>query len=39
MAAAGETKNQTDVVMAQRQAKVGNEVVGSVTLALSTDSV
>jgi methyl-accepting chemotaxis protein len=39
MAAAGEASNQHEVVVAQRQAKVGNEVVGSVSLGLSTDSV
>jgi methyl-accepting chemotaxis protein len=39
MAGAGEAKNQTGVIVAERQAKVGNEVVGSVSLGLSTESV
>ena len=39
LAGAGEAKYQDGIVLAQRQAKVGNEVVGSVSLGLSTDSV
>jgi methyl-accepting chemotaxis protein len=39
MAAAGEAKEAAGVVVVQRQSKVGNEVVGAVSLGLSTDSV
>jgi methyl-accepting chemotaxis protein len=39
LAAAGEAKKQAGVIVAERQAKVGNEVVGSVSLGLSTESV
>jgi methyl-accepting chemotaxis protein len=39
MAGAGEPKSLEGVIIAERQAKVGPEVVGSVSLGLSTDAV
>jgi hypothetical protein len=39
LAGAGDAKDRTGVIVADRQAKVGSEVVGSVSLGLSTESV
>jgi methyl-accepting chemotaxis protein len=39
VAAAGDAKNQTGITLATREAKIGSEVVGSVSLGFSTASV
>ena len=39
VAAVGDTLDQRDLIIARRQAKVGNEIVGSISLGLSRESV